>query len=150
MSASEGPPPYEFTEEVTSDISFVARGATPEAAFEAASEALLAATLEDPGAVASRETLRLELEEPDLELLLLRFVNELVYLRDARDLLLRARSLRITRDGDAVGLTAELAGETIDRDRHRLALDVKAATAHGLAVVRDDRGGWEARVTLDV
>jgi hypothetical protein len=44
-------PDYEFVEGATSDLCFVARGATLEEAFAAAAEALLAATLDDPGTV---------------------------------------------------------------------------------------------------
>ena len=141
-------PAFEFVDAVTSDLAFVARGATPGEAFAAAAQALLAATVEDPARVEEREVRRLELAEPDLELLLLRFLNELVYLKDAELLLLRPRTVRVSLDSQA-RLEAELAGETMVPERHRLAADVKAATAHGLSVARTP-GGWEARVTLDV
>ena len=144
-----GAPEFEFVDEVTSDLSFVARGDTLPAVFAAAAEALLDATLEDPGALGETETRHLELAEPDLELLLLRFLNELVYLRDAEALLLRPRELRVeTRDGEAE-LEAELVGEGLDRSRHRLLGDVKAATAHGLALAHGE-DGFRASVTLDV
>jgi SHS2 domain-containing protein len=147
MSRAEGAD-YEFVEDVTSDLSFRARGSTPEAVFTAAAAALLAATVEDPASVRERERRPLELTEPDLELLMLRFLNELIYLRDAEELLLRAVSLRIEVDGDA-RLEGELAGEKLDRSRHVLAGEVKAATAHGLRVAPRD-GAWVATVTLDV
>jgi len=105
--------------------------------------------VENPGAVEARLERQVELEETDLELLLLRFLNELVYLLDARGLLLRVRDATLRREGAATRLSAALAGEAIDRERHVLACDVKAATAHGLSVRRTD-GSWEARVTLDV
>jgi SHS2 domain-containing protein len=139
---------FTFVEGATSDIAFEARGATLPDLFAAAAEALLAATLANPEAVEERVRERLVLSEPDLELLLLRFLNELVFLRDARGLLLHARALAIEQNGE-VRLAGELAGEPIDRARHRLEGDVKAATAHGLAVARED-GGWRASVTLDV
>ena len=143
-------PNFEFVDRVTSDLSFVARGARVEDVFAASAEALLAATLEDPATVAAREHRSLTLEEPELELLLLRFLNELIYWRDAEQLLLRTETLRIRRDA-AVRLEARLAGEHIDPERHRLEGDVKAATAHDLRVRRlQGGGGWEAAVTLDV
>ena len=140
--------PFELVEGATGDLTFVARGETPEAAFAAAARALLAVTVEEPDRVRRRQHRRLQLEEPDLELLLLRFLNELVYLRDAEELLLHPERLSIRQQGEA-GLEAELAGETIDPERHRLASEVKAATAHGLRVAPTG-AGWEARVTLDV
>ena len=44
-------------------------------------------------------------------------------------------------------------GEAIDPERHRLDVEVKAATAHGLRIARaiaGEDGKWEASVTLDV
>jgi SHS2 domain-containing protein len=139
---------YEFVEGATGDLTFVARARTLDALFAKASEALLAATVEDPSRVASSDRRLVAIEEPDLELLLLRFLNELVWLRDAKGLLLRAESVHVTRESDA-RLDATLVGEPLSRKRHVLAADVKAATAHGLRIeARPD--GFEARVTLDV
>jgi SHS2 domain-containing protein len=145
---SLGAPDFSFVEGATSDLAFEARGETLEALFAAAAEALLAATLANPEDVTAREREPVRLAEPDRELLLLRFLNELVFLRDARGLLLRAGALRITSNGEA-SLEGELVGERIERGRHRLEADVKAATAHGLRVERAG-AGWRASVTLDV
>lgn len=142
-------PDFEFVEGATSDLAFVARGATEEEALVAASEALLAATLEDPTTVADDVSRRVELEEADLDLLLLRLLNELVYLRDAEGLLLRARRVNLVQGPEAIRLEAELAGEHVDRARHHLTTEVKAATAHGLSLEPSD-DGWQARATLDV
>jgi SHS2 domain-containing protein len=146
MNAS---PPFEFVEGATSDLAFVARGGSCEAALAAAAEALLAATVEDPAGVEPRETRRVELAAPDLDLLLLRFLNELVYLRDAERLLLRPRRLEVEESPGEARLRAELVGERIDRSRHDLVAEVKAATAHGLRV-SGERGRYRATVTLDV
>jgi len=139
---------FEFIEGATSDLTFVAQGPSVEAAFVAAGRALLAATVEEPAAVERRERRSVVLEEPDLELLLLRFLNELVYLRDAEELLLHPEHIEIIWH-DSVQLTADLAGEPIDRRRHTLASDVKAATAHELRVAKMTEG-WMATATLDV
>lgn len=141
-------PDYEFTDSVTSDLSFIARGPDLESIFAAAAEALLAATVEEPASVQPSEQRPITLEEPDIELLLLRFLNELVYLRDAEHLLLRVASIRVQSNRGA-SLEAQLEGEKIDRTRHTLAAEVKAATAHGLQVSKTTQG-LEATVTLDV
>ena len=146
MSATRG---FEWTDAVTSDLAFVARGASLEEVFAAAADALVAATLDEPAALETRVEQRIRLEEPDLELLLLAFLNELVFLRDARGWLLRAGELRIETAPGVARLEGSAVGEAIDPARHRLATEVKAATAHGLRVARRD-GGWEAHVTLDV
>ncbi|MBW2271391.1 MAG: archease [Deltaproteobacteria bacterium] len=143
MSAGQS---FEFVEGATGDLAFVAHGETPGEAFAAAGEAFLAATVEEPATVERREQRSVEFDEPDLDLLLLRFLNELVYLRDAEDLLLHPEHVEV-----AAGpvLMAVLAGERIDRARHALAADVKAATAHGLSVEKTEHG-WTATATLDV
>lgn len=139
---------FEFLDAVTSDLAFVARGPSVEAVFEASAEALLAATVENPDAVRRQKRCAIRLTEDDLELLLLRFLNELIYLRDADGLLFHPTHISIRR-GDLNELDAELSGEALDPARHSLACDVKATTAHGLQV-RHAPGGWEARVTFDV
>ena len=149
MSADPSSQGYEFVDAVTSDLAFVARGATLGAVFAAAGRALLSATLDNPEDVGGSVERRVALEEPDLELLLLRFLNELVYLRDAEELLLYPHRVEVvSRDGSA-GLEADLRGERVEPGRHCLASEVKAATAHGLRVTRTP-AGWEATVTLDV
>jgi SHS2 domain-containing protein len=146
--ATPGDLGFEFVEGATSDLTFVARGRTPEAVFVAAAAALLAATVEEPEQVGATVRRRFVAEEPALDLLLLSCLNELVYLRDAEGLLMRVDAVRIER-GEPLRLEAELVGESLDPARHRLAADVKAATAHGLWV-GEAGPGWEARVTLDV
>jgi SHS2 domain-containing protein len=139
---------FDFVDRVTSDLAFVARGASLEAVFSAAAEALVAATVERPAAVEPRVLRSVELRDRAPDLLLLRFLNELIYLRDAEGLLLRVRSAWVQPEGEA-RVRAELEGEPLDAERHGRAGDVKAATAHGLELVRTD-GGWRATVTLDV
>jgi len=142
-------PDFEFGEGATSDLSFVARGDTPEEALAAAAEALLAATVEDPASVREELSRCIDLAARDLDLLLLRFLNELVYLRDAEDLLLRARRLRVAALPEGPRLHAELVGERWCAGRHVPGAEVKAATVHALAL-RPVAGRWEARATLDV
>jgi SHS2 domain-containing protein len=140
---------FEFVEGATSDLAFVARGRTCEEALVQATRALLAATVEDPDALRETVTRSVTLAEPDLDLLLLRLLNELVYLRDAEGLLLRARRVRLEPGPDGPHLEAELVGEPWCAERHHPGAEVKAATAHGLAL-REVAEGWEARATLDV
>jgi SHS2 domain-containing protein len=139
---------YEFLDAVTSDVCFVAQAETLEGVFAAAADALVSVMVGDPESVRELDERSLSLEEPDLELLMLGFLNELVYLRDAHDLLLRPKQLRIHREGSP-RLEARLVGERFLPRRHRLATEVKAATSHGLRVA-EGAGGWEATVTLDV
>jgi SHS2 domain-containing protein len=148
MSRAE-PAGFEFIDAVTSDVSFVAWAPSLEQLFDRAAAALLSVEVENPDAVRAESCRKVRLEEPDVELLLLRFLNELVYLRDAERLLVRSAVLEISAGAAGASLSGELRGEPIDPLRHSMATDVKAATAHQLAVKRQE-GGWRAQVTLDV
>jgi SHS2 domain-containing protein len=140
---------FHFVEGATSDLCFTASGDSLSEAFAAAAEALVAATVERPEAVAPSLTRELRLVDTDRELLLLRFLNELIYLRDAEGLVLRPARIACREEESGIELGAELAGEKLDPERHGRASDVKAATAHGLSLVRMGNG-WRACVTLDV
>jgi SHS2 domain-containing protein len=139
---------FRFVEGATSDLAFTASGRSLSEIFHACAEALLAATVERPEAVRPTISRTLDLTDGDVELLLLRFLNELIYLRDAEGLLLRPRRVTCRADG-RLALHAELAGEPLDPARHEPACDVKAATAHGLSLAREG-DAWRASVTLDV
>ncbi len=139
---------FEFTDEVTSDLCYRAFGRTLADLFTAAAEGLLALTVENPDAVEPREEVALELEEPDRDLLLLRFLSELVYLRDARGLLLRVEEIEVD-PGPPARLSARLAGERFDPERHRPGSEVKAITAHALEI-RETARGYEVRITPDL
>jgi SHS2 domain-containing protein len=141
---------FRFIEDVTSDLTFEARGATLGEVFAAASEALLAAAVERPESVRDVVERRVELEDTRLDWLLRRFLSELVYLLDAEHLALRARHVHVRGEEPQLRLEAILVGEVLDRERHVAANDVKAVTAYGLAVAPDEHGEWHARVTLDV
>jgi len=142
--------PYLFLEDIaTADVAFTAWGETREELFRAAAEALLATMVNEPSAVEPCQEQAIRLEQPELDLLLFSFLNELIFFKDARCLLLRVGSLRIEeRDGD-YSLEAEMTGERIDPLRHRLLVDVKAATLHRLSVAYVDRT-WQGTVVLDV
>ena len=140
---------FRFVEGATSDLAFTASGRSLAEVFHAAAEALLAATVERPEAVAPKLVRSLHFTDTDLELLLLRFLNELIYLRDAEGLVLRPQRASSAARTAASSSSAELAGEALDPARHGLACDVKAATAHGLALTRAG-DAWQASVTLDV
>ena len=139
---------FRFVEGATSDLSFTASGDSPGDVFFAAAEALCAATVERPESVAPAVVREIRMTDTDLELLLLAFLNELIYLRDAEALVLRPQRVACRIDGD-IELEATLAGEPLDRARHEIAGEVKAATAHGLSFTRTPQG-WQASVTLDV
>ena len=86
---------------------------------------------------------------PELDLLLLQFLQELLFYKDAQRLLLRVYAVQITTHDQRFALEARAAGEPLDPARHALGADVKGVTLHRLQVVQTSNG-WEATVVLDV
>jgi SHS2 domain-containing protein len=82
-------------------------------------------------------------------MLLFDFLQELIYFKDARRLLLRACAMQIDDKNEEYLLKAKVAGEQLDDTRHQQRADVKAVTLHGFSVQKHD-SGWRARVLLDI
>lgn len=142
--------PYELIEEgVTSDVTFRARGETLDELFAAAADATLSVMVTTPESVLPRATVDIDLEAAQLDLLLLRLLEELIYQKDVAGLLLRATSVHVEAGEDSYRVHARLQGEKLDFHRHELIADVKAVTLYGLRVERVD-SAWEAEVTLDI
>ena len=136
--------PFE-TFEHTADIGLVARGRTLEEVFVHAAEGLVDIIV-DPEGLVERTRFEVTVSAPDREALLVAWLNEILYHLDTRRVL--PRRVRITHLDDT-SLAAEIVGDTVDPQRHRVRRMVKAATYHGLHLTRED-GRWEARVILDL
>jgi len=142
--------PYEFLEDVTlADIAFRAWGDDLEETFVAAAHAVMNAMVEDLDAIQPRQERRLSVEHEALDMLLFNFLQELIYYKDAEQLLLRIQQLRIDDTNRPYTLQATAVGEQLDSDRHRMRVDVKAVTLHRFSLAQTDRG-WEASVILDI
>ena len=118
------------TFEHTADLGLRARAATLDELFAAMARALTATLVEDAAAIQPRETVRLRLDGDDLGYLLFDWLNELLYRFDAQGWLCADFTVRVASDG----LDAEIRGEPVDPNRHRLDHEVKAITYHGLRV----------------
>lgn len=143
--------PYRFLDGLTAaDLAFEATGSTPDELFSDSWEAALRVMVEEPSAIQARERRSIELENDSLEYLLVDFLQELLFYKDAEGLLLRLSSCRIGSSDGTYHLRAEAAGESADPRRHRLGVDVKAVTYHHLGVERHAEGGMRATFILDV
>ncbi len=127
------------------DIGVRGTGATMAEAFAGAATALTAVVC-DPAAVGAAETTRIECTAPDDELLLLDWLNALIYEMATRRLLFSRFAVRIT--GHRLCATAW--GEPIDVARHQPAAEVKGASFCELAVRQEPDGQWLAQCVVDV
>ena len=142
--------PYHYLEEIgTADIAFEATGRDLGELFSHAADAMMNVMIDNLDAIEPRETQQIKLSNDNIEMLLFDFLQELIYFKDARRLLLRARETQIVQRDEAYFLKAKVAGELLDDARHQQRADVKAVTLHGFSVEKRD-GGWKAKVLLDI
>lgn len=127
------------------DIGVRGQGGTPDEAFAAAALGLTA-VVTDPALVRAEETVRIECQAPDPELLLFEWLNALVYQMSTRRMLFSRFDVAI--DGDRLRAAAH--GEHVDVARHAPAVEVKGATLTELAVRCEADGQWRAQCVLDV
>ena len=118
---------------------------TKEAAFEEAALALTA-VITDPEAVSQTHAVTIACEAPDDELLLVDWLNSLVYEMATRKMLFSRFSVQF--DGHSLRGTAW--GEPVEVTRHQPAVEVKGATYTELSVRQDEQGRWIAQCVVDV
>ena len=85
------------------------------------------------------------LEGRDRVYLLFDWLHELLVTFETRRLVLSEFRVRVS----DTGLAAEVRGEELDPDRHRLLHEVKAITYHGLKL-EQTAAGWQAEVIVDI
>jgi tRNA nucleotidyltransferase (CCA-adding enzyme) len=119
-------------------------GATPAQAFEQTALAMTA-VIADPAGVQARDKIEVSCEAPDLELLLVDWLNALVYEMATRKCLFGRFAVRL--EGNR--LHGQAWGEPVDIARHQPAVEIKGATYTSLRVAQED-GVWVAQTVVDV
>jgi SHS2 domain-containing protein len=119
-------------------------GPTLATAFEQAALALTRVVTDAP--IVDRTAVTLTCEAPDRELLLVEWLNALVYEMAVRGMVFGRFQVVL----DDCRLHATLWGESLDRARHVPACEVKGATYTALTVSRMEGGRWSARCVVDV
>lgn len=127
------------------DIGLRATSATREGLFEEMGRALTA-VVTDPADVRLDEAVDVHCEAPDDSLLLVDWLNALIYEMATRRMVFGKWS--VTLHGTVLKACVE--GEALDRERHRPVVEVKGATYTALAVGRDESGNWCGQCVVDV
>jgi SHS2 domain-containing protein len=115
--------------------------------FRAAGEGLFDVIVANRGDVRVVTTESVSLSAESAEELLFKWLNELVFLSETQHRLYTRFDVVV--DATGCRLDATIGGESIDRGRHVLDHEVKAATRHGLSL-RAEQGGWVAEMILDI
>jgi len=137
------PGSYELIDH-TADVGIRVTAASPDALFETAALALTE-LMTDTATVEPRLERSMELKEESLDLLLVCWLQEILYLMDTEGLVFSVFEVRI----EGTALQATLRGEPFNPEVHPRKSDVKAVTYHHLEVATHG-DGWEARVILDI
>jgi SHS2 domain-containing protein len=142
--------PYQYLPDIAiADVAFEAWADTSEGLFIAAADATMNVMVGDLSSIAKCEERALRVEEAELDMLLFQLLQELIFYKDAEQLLLRIKEIRIRQLEDRFVLEANACGEKLDPSRHDLVVDVKAVTLHRFHVEQMAQG-WKATVILDI
>lgn len=127
------------------DIGVRGVGATLAQAFEQAALAMSAVVtpLEN---IATAQAVAIECTGDDPEMLLVDWLNALVYEMATRNMLFGRYSVEIKNDR----LTATAWGENVDVQKHQPAVEIKGATYTALRVAQTADGQWLAETVVDV
>jgi tRNA nucleotidyltransferase (CCA-adding enzyme) len=127
------------------DIGVRGIGASREEAFEQAALAMIAA-ITDPRNVRPDEAVEIACEAPDDELLLVEWLNAVIYEIATRRMLWSRFTVCI----EEHRLRATAWGEKTSVARHQPAVEVKGATYTNLLVRQERTGAWVAQCVVDV
>lgn len=139
---------YKFLDNVSiADIAFEARNKELNKLFEDCALATFDSMV-DLKTVKLKIKKEIKLKADNIEELLFKFLEELVFLKDSDYVLFNKFKVKIDGDKDFI-LKASLNGEKIDTKKHKLKVDVKAITMH-MFKVEKIKNEWKAFVVLDV
>ncbi|MGA9665043.1 MAG: archease [Gallionella sp.] len=127
------------------DVGVRGLGATLEQAFEQTALALTA-VITDVADVAPKEMVQLSGAAPDAELLLVDWLNALIYEMITRNMLFSRFEVHLKGNS----LTAQAWGEALELARHHPAVEIKGATYTELRVAQQPDGSWLAQCVVDV
>jgi len=129
----------------SSDIGVRGFGCSVEEAFEQAALGLTA-IVADISRIEESETVEVRCDAPDLELLLVSWLNAIIYEMAVRMMLFK--KFRVVTSG--CSLTGTLFGEKVDAERHQVAVEAKGATVTALRVHHEHEGRWLAQCVVYV
>jgi len=136
--------PFEIIDH-TADIGIIAYGADIKQVFANAALGLfnLMADLDNPKEDIKRE---IELSAEDVEILLVEWLNELIYISDVEHIIFKRFEIN---ELSSTQLRATCFGEKIKPGQHRLKREIKAATYHMLRLNKEN-GGYKVQIIFDI
>jgi len=127
------------------DVGVRGYGASRDEAFAQAALAL-SAIVTDPSGVAQKQAVDVRCAAPDDELLLVDWLNALIYEMATRKMCFGRFDVRLVEHR----LDGRAWGESLDIARHQPTVEPKGATYTELRVAREPAGRWVAQCVVDV
>lgn len=131
----------------TADVLFEAYGKTLDKLFINAALALQE-TQVNIKTVKPKQTKKVYLKSDSIEMLLFDFLQELIFLKDSKELLFSKFTVNVKKNKN-YSLKADCYGEKIDPKKHKLGVDAKAITLHEFQV-KKEKGRWKAHIIVDI
>lgn len=136
--------PFEIVDH-TADISIKAYGKSLKELFENAALGMFSILADLEGITTSME-LKIDVEAPDKEELLIEWLDELLYNFYTKQVIFCEFGITELTDNH---LTAKVKGRFIGENKNRLKAEIKAATRHDLHIEKKDNF-YEVRIVFDV
>ncbi len=127
----------------TADLGIEIGAAAPEKVFEILGKALFSELID--GDIKTKESQDIKIFAVSKEELLVKFVNELLYIFEVKNMVFSDFSCTLDKDT----LFCKCYGETFDPDRHTQKREIKAATYHEIFFGKKS-GMWNARIIFDI
>ena len=141
--------PYQYLEdEAIADIAFKAWGENLDDLFKEAAKAVysLLTNIDD---LTTDLTYTVNIEADTSEKLLYKFLDEIIYFKDAELFFPKNVELSISEEDGLYKLTGEFFGCEFDFQKHQMGNDIKAITYHDFYLKQlDDK--WECYVLVDI
>ncbi len=141
--------PYKIIDDVAiADIAFEIYGKTPDEVFENAALAIFEQSA-DIKTIKGERKRSIDISSESLDTLLFDFLSELLYLKDAEQLIGKSSKVHIAQNKSEYTLQAEIFGDKIEQKKHILKSDIKAVTYH-MFKIEETPKGWVAFVVVDI
>jgi|SRR3989338_9514689 len=145
--------PYRILEdEATADVAYVVTGKSLAAVLKDSAISMLD-TIAERKSISKKIKKEIKLDSIDAGKLLYNFLQEIIYLKDAGNIVfsevnVRAKEKKSSK-GSIFSLNATLFGDRIDSSRQKMKADVKAVTLHMFSMKKTGKG-WRAKIVFDI
>jgi len=131
--------------DATADLGIIAYGEDLKNLFSNAAEGLMS-LMADRESIDESESTTINITAKDREGLLVKWLNEIIFLKDTNGFLGRTFNISHLADNN---LKADIHGEIYNPEKHELLSGVKAATYHNLKVEKIN-DTWQVKIIFDV